>query len=431
MVAVTMMRKLNGWTLDRMTLLNREILERRMAPEVLVAELNREVLPLLPAAEYCTVPMSRQLMVNLGLWGSSVGRHFQERDPKLKSCPHISLHGLDVGGRGYIAYMETLAGRAAPGHPPRDTYASLVRWNTPNATVRWSGGERVLAGCFDDGQVRSYTGDRGEVEFFVLLKKCEVIEKAINELVQPLCCDDLDVTGPEAIERMRQAVELLTLLHQVNLDFAHQLQPRALRPAHFMDVMRQFAVHWTAGDVPPSGAQDVEFLVRDALLGIDFPGYVEHVRRIFPSLLACERDRFIELSAGPTLPDLVLSHLGVTPADLSAMGPNSLLEVARGHPALAACYLVLVANSRVSAVHLMLTKKYLFKPQQKRDQEGLPDGVVVSNRAGTTGMLELLLESLHRARMRHPLVTFNQLPKKVLHAIADVMPAQPEVVCGI
>jgi len=429
-MAASILAKLNQWTLERMTLLNREILARRMAPEILVVELNRDVLPLLPATATCTAAMSRQLIVNLGLWGSSVGRHFQERDPQLKSRPHIPLQGLDVADTGYTAYMEKLAGPAAPGHPPRDTYASLVRWNTPDATVRWSGGERVLAGCFDDGQVRTYTGDGGEVEFFVLLKKCEVIEKAINELVEPLCRGDLDVAAPEALEKMRQAVELLTLLHQVNLDFAHHPQPRALQPAHFMDVMRQFAVHWAVGGVPPSGAQDVEFLVRDALLGIDFPGYVEHVRRIFPSLLACERDRFIELASGPTLPDVALSHLGVRPADLSAMNHDSLLEVARRHPVLAACYLVIATNSRVSAAHLMLTKKYLFKPQRKRDDEGLPDGVVVSNRAGTTGMLELLLESLHRARMRHPLVMFDQLSNKVLRQIAGVVHTQPKVVCA-
>jgi hypothetical protein len=429
-MAASILAKLNQWTLERMTLLNREILARRMVPEALVAELNRDVLPLLPAAATCTGPMSRQLMVNLGLWGSSVGRHFQERDPQLKSCPHIPLRRLVVADTGYTAYLEKLAARAAPGHPPRDTYASLVRWNTPDAMVRWSGGERVLAGCFDDNQVRTYTGDAGEVEFFLLLKKCEVIEKAINGLIEPLCCGDLDARTTEAVERMRQAVELLTLLHRVNLDFAHQVQPRALQPAHFMDVMRQFAVHWTVGDVPPSGAQDVEFLVRDALLGIDFPGYVDHVRRIFPSLLACERDRFVELASGPTLPDVVLSRLGVPPADLPAMNHHALLQTARCHPALAACYLVLATNSRVSAAHLMLTKKYLFKPQRKRDEEGLPDGAVVSNRAGTTGMLELLLESLHRARMRHPLVMFDQLPNKVLRQIAGVVPAQPQVACA-
>jgi hypothetical protein len=113
------------------------------------------------------------------------------------------------------------------------------------------------------------------------------------------------------------------------------------------------------------------------------------------------------------------------------MGRDALHELARRHPALAACYLVLAASSRVSAAHLMLTKKYLFKPQRKRDENELPDGVVVSNRAGTTGMLELLLESLHRARMRHRLVVFDQLSNNALRAIADIVPTQPEVVCGV
>ena len=42
-------------------------------------------------------------------------------------------------------------------------------------------------------------------------------------------------------------------------------------PEHFMDVFRQFAVHWTADDIPPSGALDPEALKRDFLLGIGIP----------------------------------------------------------------------------------------------------------------------------------------------------------------
>jgi hypothetical protein len=51
----------------------------------------------------------------------------------------------------------------------------------------------------------------------------------------------------------------------------------------------------------------------------------------------------------------------------------------------------------------MLSKKFLFKPQHRRDDAGLGDRPLVSNRAGTTGMNESFLERLTRARQEHAL----------------------------
>jgi len=71
--------------------------------------------------------------------------------------------------------------------------------------------------------------------------------------------------------------------------------------------------------------------------------------------------------------------------------------------ALADWYRLLAANARVSGAHLMLAKKFLFKPQRRRDEAGQGDQRLVSNRAGTTGMNELFLERLTRARHEHAL----------------------------
>jgi hypothetical protein len=49
----------------------------------------------------------------------------------------------------------------------------------------------------------------------------------------------------------------------------------------------------------------------------------------------------------------------------------------------------------------MLSKKFLFKPQRRRDEAGQGDRPLVSNRRGTTGMNELFLEKLTRARQEH------------------------------
>ena len=51
-------------------------------------------------------------------------------------------------------------------------------------------------------------------------------------------------------------------------------------------------------------------------------------------------------------------------------------------------YRLLTAHARAAGAHLMLSKKFLFKPQQQRDDAGLGDRPLVSNRAGTTGMNE-------------------------------------------
>ncbi len=51
----------------------------------------------------------------------------------------------------------------------------------------------------------------------------------------------------------------------------------------------------------------------------------------------------------------------------------------------------------------MLSKKFLFKPQQVRDATGIGDRELVSNRAGTTGMNESFLDRLTQARRDHAL----------------------------
>jgi hypothetical protein len=73
------------------------------------------------------------------------------------------------------------------------------------------------------------------------------------------------------------------------------------------------------------------------------------------------------------------------------------------HPALVDWYRLLTAHAKASGAHLMLSKKYLFKPQRRRDLAGQGDKPLVSNRAGTTGMSEMFLERLTRARQEHVL----------------------------
>jgi hypothetical protein len=284
---------------------------------------------------------------------------------------------LRVGpdGIGFVDYFTRLVRVTGTGHPPRDCYASLVRWNAPTAEVRL-GGQRlaVLPGCFDDARIRTCTADPGEAAFFELLKKSEALELAANRILEPLSEGVVDILSPEAERRARMATILLMVLARLNHDFATRAAERGgMRPDHFMDVFRQFAVHWEIGDVPPSGAQDPEFLRRDLLLGIAFPRYDLHLRRNFPALLETER------------------------------------MILRCHAMAGVWYRLLAANAKIGAVHLLLAEKYLFKPQRARDGAGIGDRPLVSNRTGTTGMDESLLVRLARARHRHPLRRLEQL----------------------
>ena len=108
----------------------------------------------------------------------------------------------------------------------------------------------------------------------------------------------------------------------------------------------------------------------------------------------------------PTLPERVLAGLGLDAAELradAAAGGAELRRLIGQHPALLDWYRLLHAHARAAGAHLMLSKKFLFKPQRRRDEAGQGDRPLVSNRRGTTGMNELFLERLTRARQEHVL----------------------------
>ncbi|MFS8069167.1 MAG: hypothetical protein ACMG6S_22635 [Byssovorax sp.] len=413
------------FTLGELPALNRAILARAQSPAALVHELNTRILPALPPPGALTPWQARRLVVHLGLWGSSVGRHLQQADLTLLDRPEAALAVLRVGATGALfeAYIAEVALRTGTGHAPRDTYASLIRWNVPTVEVVWRG-ERLatLEGAFSGPHVRTYTGDPGEVLFLVVLKKAEALEAAANRLLEPLVESSGSYDAEESLARMRRAASLLLAVHRTNQEFSalDDGGQMVLRADHFIDVLRQFAVHWRRGDVPPSGAQDPEYLARDFLLGIDFPGYQTHVRRVFPALLDEERAMLERWMGHSPLPHRVLAAAGLGAADLAAASPDGLLEMARRRPSLAACYFLMRVNARLSSSHLGLTKRFLFNPMRVREHQGIPDSPLVSNRAGTTGMLEQLLERINRGRQEHPLVPFSRVPLPELETIAGV-----------
>jgi len=410
----------NAWTLTELPRLNRAILAKTASPEALTGALSREILDRLPEPEAFGPGPARRVLVLLGLAGASIARHHQEADPARKARPQDSFRHLHVGSGGtpFVDYFTRLAHVTGTGHPARDSYASLVRWNAPTTVVEHDGATLAeLPGAFPDPHIRTYTDDPGETTFFELLKKSEALEAAVNQALDPVADGAVDPLSPLGAEHALAATRAMHALIAFNRAFADRdPEHGGLRTEHFMDVFRQFAVHWQLGDVPPTGAQDPEFLRRDFLLGIDFPDYDRHVRRVFPGLLAGERAALERDAGRPPIPETVLRALGTDAQGLAALTGDRKCALLRANPALAAWYLLLSANAVFGGVHLRLTEKYLFKPQRARDAAGLGDRELVSNRRGTTGMEEPLLVRLARARREHPLRAVGTVPERDLAA---------------
>lgn len=414
----------NQWTLVDLPELNRSVLSGREPAANLTAALRRALTDDLPMPESFAPDQAKRLLVLLGLAGSSVARHYQEADRDRAAHPAWSFGRLTVGPARvpFAQYFARLAEASRTGHPPRDCYASLVRWNAPTAVVEADGEAlAVLPGSFPDGETRSYTGDPGEIAYFALLKKSEALERAANDVLEPLAEGGIDPLSADAVGPVLLATRLMSALVGLNREFAAIPPERGgLGAEHSLDAFRRFAVHWETGDLPPTGAQDPEFLRRDLLLGIDFPGYPEHMRRIYPSLLGSEREMLDRVSARTPLPETLLSPLGTDADELTRCTPDQARALIGTHPQLAAWYLLLAANAEFAAVHLMLTDRILFKPERERDQSQEPDHDPSSAASDAAGIEEPLLVRLALARRNHPLRGLGRLPQHELAAACSV-----------
>jgi hypothetical protein len=193
--------ELNRWTLTELPRMNRAILAGAQSPEALVRGLASTALIGLPLPESMSPAEAHQLVVLLGLAGASVARHYQEQDLTRKATPDRAFTPLRVGPDGipFLDYFSRLASATRTGHPGRDSYASLVRWNAPATEVRMAGTVVAsLPGAFADGMIRTYTNDPGEVAFFALLKKSEALELAANDLIQPISDGTIDILSADA-----------------------------------------------------------------------------------------------------------------------------------------------------------------------------------------------------------------------------------------
>ena len=420
--------RLDAWFREELPALNRAVLSG-LAPRAAVADAMAVVLPDLPSPTVVTPRAAQELVVALGLAGSSIARHFQEDDPEHKRHPEHAFDGLFAGPEmlPFRAYFAALADRTGTGHYERDAYASLVIWNVPTTEVHYGGSVLAKLPGITDQVIRSYTGDPAEQWFFELVKRGQTLELGVNTVLQPLMDGELGLASTEGLRRVRQASTLLEGLRRLLLEFAEIRPGTGMQPQYFMDVFRQFAAHWVPGDIPPSGALDVDALKRDFLLGTVHESYVRHVDRIMPALLAAERTELRACMERPSLPERLLETLGLNREALAELSPYQLEALAHTHPAVAEWHQLLSSHARAAGAHLMLSKRFLFNPQRRRDEEGIGDRQLVSNRRGTTGMDESILDRLTRMRREHVLAPLRRSAAQAARS-AGPLPAGDVVV---
>jgi hypothetical protein len=418
-------RLLDQWAFVELPRLNNRVLAGHCSVNELIEALNG-TLAQFPHHENISEAQARQLLVHLGIWGTSVTRHHQEAYPgeaRLRPDSGLSLLFVGSSRTPFREYFRELVKLSGTGHPERDAYASLVRWNTPKVRTYWKDRQIAELGSeFDDGRIRTYTNTIGEQLILELFKKCETLEKAANDSLILLYEADAVTASNDGLEKLRIAAVMLAGVRRVLRDFFAGDHRGRLTEAHFLDVFRQFAIHWDPDDIAPSGTQDIEFLKRDFILGISVPGYGEKIRRFYPGLLAEECEELEVAMRRPALPTAFLDSVGLSPSRLNIMSKSELAQTLRIHPALAGLYYVLRANARVSSVHLSLAKNYLFKPMRRRNSEGFMDKAVVSNNYGINGHAETALERLVEGRKEHPLRRLGEFSDQEILDLTGVHP---------
>ena len=426
------MQKILDQTLKYLPSLNESAFEGEITTDEMIATVNDVVLSNLPAMESLQAnKQSQQLLVVLGLIGSSVERHVQQAAIKQSisttACAEkysVQRDGA-VAGRGlarlhtsrrtpFIVYFQHVA--RLLNHPRRDSFITFVEFNGPAIELRhpatfqpW----RTFPAVMPEGSFYTFTRQQAEVDFIRLLKKSFVLQTAANEFLSAVQDPAVDLASDRAIKATFNATILIYAIHAELVAF---MQQDCFDTDFFLDCFRQYACAWSSTHPlkPPSGANDAASLQRDLMLFDElipasnrFPGYRAHVRKTFSVLTPNLIQQLEQTMAQPSIETKIVNQIGFDPAQVSR---KTAIDTLLQYPWLSAYCQLYLAQRRLSRIHYASVQKYLMRPKQIRDKERdrREDITVVSNRYGTTGMKPLgILKRIDEARASHCLAKFT------------------------
>jgi len=408
---------MKDWTVAHLPSLNEDVYRRGLPIPAMAAILNERLLYKAPGPEALPRLQAMQLLMILGVVGSSVERHAQQATRRTRDdsaiVPGGGLAQLFVrGNERFVSFFQRTAD--ALEHPHRDTFITYVEHNGPTVeTLHPEHGHVIhrLSGAFPDGGYLLFSGEPDEVAFIKLLKKSACLQAAANAYLEQLGEADL-LDEPASIQAALWASTLMFAVRALIVDF---IRNAPFREDFFLDTLRQYAIPWYP-DRPlraPSGANDDSALLRDVLLFREllpstagFPGFRAYVRAVSSILLPSAARRILGAMDAPPIDTRIEQRLRMPLKKINDL-PSSDVRSLLAHNPWLSPYLELFRSQRdLSRAHYATILKYLVRPKQRRDQtnDAREAETVVTNTHGTTMMHPSgILKQLDEARREHPL----------------------------
>lgn len=434
---------MKNWVEATLPRLNQAAYDGDLLAEELAARMNRSLLSYAPHVRELSLHEARQMLVILGLCGSSIERHAQQQAVRggQPAAPGRGLGWLHVREQEpFLDYFGQVADLV--GHPHRDTFVTFVEDNGPEIRVRHPlTGETLysLPGVFSDGTLLGFSRQTAEREFILLLKEATALQGAANLFLTELQDPAMSVDCSAAIN---SALAATTLMQAIRAKMQEFMRVSHFTADFFLDVLRQYACPWTEkGLRPPSGANDDSALLRDVTMFAEllpahgpFPGFRSHVRQVFSVLMPTAIEKLEQAMRAPSIEERVMQRLGLCRQELKEMDAARAESLLSAEPWLAAYVALFDAQRDVSRTHFATMLKYLVRPKQERDAQADPreQKTVVSNLRGTTGMDPMHdLRYLDDARAQHFLRRISDEAKtriaQLLHTFGYSRPSHAEM----
>ncbi|PSK62528.1 hypothetical protein B0E53_05569 [Micromonospora sp. MH33] len=386
----TYSEQISRWTLDHLPARITEALNSLAAFERLAADMSHRLAALPARPDHVPTLTCRRLLVDLGFWGSALVRL-----ALVHSRTDAVLDSTTAGDLSFRHYYARLAVRSATGHPPWQSFTSIIIWNVPTVEVRLDGDLHSRSeGIFDGPRVRTWTGTASEVMLWELFKVGAALGSAANRSLDPIVSGAVSALSEESLSRLLASHAFLRSFRQRMVNFARGQDPRGEFSIDvFMNQIRQFGVPWQSKAEAPSGPHDVESLARDAIFGMPQIRHEQWRRDRSRSMMSVEGRRLEQAAEAPTLAEVIQRSAAKT-------RPFDDLTVS----VLVAAHDIYEERRKLSAAHYGIARKMLYRPQraQSSDRAGMPT-FAVDNSQGITGMSDHDVQRFDHARRVNPL----------------------------